>query len=145
MLFIVRDNQNTYIAPAGLDPWTRIGSIEDLCLGEVQSISIDPTICDVQNVFTVHPDGSLIDIFVIGMDVQFCTSALVSKPAAPVVRIRTSCPSCHLCVVTDKVCIRALEPVSGRSEDGSCILVVSDTSVDDQWGLVLDGRSLKGR
>lgn len=74
----------SHIAPATLDPWTRICAVEELPFLEVHTIGIILPICNIEIVCAIYAKGYRIRIFVVGTDADFSPSLIILQPATSV-------------------------------------------------------------
>lgn len=83
-----------------MNPGPGVGVVEQFGLGEVATVSIDPTIVDDQGV--VPMDSNWCFMLVISHDIEF-PSIRVSKPAFSVGRCGAGAPSFHSPVITSEL------------------------------------------
>jgi hypothetical protein len=94
---------NTYIAPTSLNPGTMVHSIKYFSFSKVQSVGIDPTIGNVQDVFASDVNWCLVGFFVVCANVVINASLIVPQPTTSIFRGGAIRPSGHFRVVTGKV------------------------------------------
>ena len=94
---------NTYIAPTSLNPGARVRSIKYFCFSKVQSVGIEPTISNIQDIFASNSDWRLIGVFVICVNIVLKAIANILQPTSSVDRGGTTRPSDHFRVVTEEV------------------------------------------
>lgn len=94
---------NTYIAPTSLNPGTRVHSIKFFSFSKVQSVGIDPTISNVQDIVANGAIWCLVGVFIVGTNIVLNASLIIPQPTTSIVRGGAMRPSDHFRVVTGEV------------------------------------------
>lgn len=102
MQHVVDDFDVDCVTPACLNPRPRVGVVEDLGLGKVPTIGIDPAIVHNQCVVPLDPNGCF--ILVVSHDVELPAIGM-TKPAFSVRGRGAGAPSLHGSIVTSELCV----------------------------------------
>lgn len=102
MQHVVDDFDVDCVTPACLNPRPRVGVVEDLSLGKVPTIGIDPAVIHNQCVVPLDSNGRF--ILIVSHDVELPAIGM-AKPAFSVRRRGAGAPSFHGSIVTSELCI----------------------------------------
>lgn len=102
MRHLVDDFNVDRVPPAGLDPRPRVCVVEDLSLGEVAAVGVDPSIIDDQCVVPVNSNWCF--ILIVCHDIEL-PSVWMAKPAFAIGGRGAGAPALHGPIVASELCV----------------------------------------